>query len=198
MAENAMGFIPGTGAGALVLEDLETALERGATIYAEVLGGEVNSGGQRSGGTMTAPSSEGVIRCINTALEDSKISADEVDGICGHLTSTMADPLEVKNWSEALGRSGKDFPYINALKSMIGHCLGAAGSIELVGTVLQLYNSYFHGSLNIDDLHPEIEKYADKSKIPQQTVNFDGEIIAKASFGFGDINACLILKKWRN
>lgn len=197
MSEDAFGFVPGTGAGALVLEDYETAVERGAKIYAEILGGEVNSGGQRSGGTMTAPSSEGVKRCILTSLANSNIGKNDIDGICGHLTSTMADPLEIRNWSEALDRKGKDFPYVNALKSMIGHCLGAAGSIELVATVLQLYNSYFHGSLNINHLHPEIEKYADAEKIPQQCINFDGEIIAKASFGFGDINACLILKKWK-
>ncbi|MEQ9426681.1 MAG: beta-ketoacyl-[acyl-carrier-protein] synthase family protein [Cyclobacteriaceae bacterium] len=197
MSVDAAGFVPGTGAGALVLEDLDIALDRGATIYAEILGGEVNSGGQRNGGTMTAPSSEGVTRCINTALSVSGISSNDIDGICGHLTSTMADPLEIKNWSEALNRTGKEFPYINAMKSMIGHCLGAAGSIELVGTVLQLRGGYFHGSLNSETLHPDVEKYADKSRIPQRTINFDGEIIAKASFGFGDINACLILKKWK-
>ncbi len=198
MSKDAVGFVPGTGAGALVLEELEQAKRRGVKIYAEILGGEVNSGGQRSGGTMTAPSPEGVKRCIATALKDSNIGVNDIDGICGHLTSTMADPLEIKNWSEALNRKGKDFPYINALKSMIGHCLGAAGSIELAATALQLHNSYFHGSLNTGELHPEIEKYAHRSKIPEQCINFDGEIIAKASFGFGDINACLMLKKWRD
>ncbi len=195
---DASGFVPGTGSGALVLEDLESALERGAKIYSEVLGGEVNSGGQRNGGTMTAPSSVGVKKCIKTAIANSEIDSNEIDGVCGHLTSTMADILEIKNWSEALGRRGEEFPYINSLKSMIGHCLGAAGSIELVAVVLQLHKNFFHGSLNLSEIHPEIEKYVDKSKIPKQTVNFAGEIIAKASFGFGDINACIILKKWRN
>lgn len=198
MSEDASGFVPGTGSGALVLEDLDSALERGARIYAEVLGGEVNSGGQRNGGTMTAPSSTGVQRCIKSAISNSEIEPSEIDGICGHLTSTMADTLEIKNWVEAIGRSGKDFPLVNALKSMIGHCLGAAGSIELVAVVLQLHKNFFHGSLNVSKLHPEIEKIVDKSRIPQQSVNFAGEIIAKASFGFGDINACIILKKWRN
>jgi 3-oxoacyl-(acyl-carrier-protein) synthase len=198
MSVDAAGFIPGTGSGAIVIEDLESALQRGVKIYCEILGGDVNSGGQRNGGTMTAPSNEGVQRCINKAIKESNISKEQIDGICGHLTSTMADPYEIKNWSIALGVGREDFPYINALKSMIGHCLGAGGSIELVAAILQLHNSFFHGSLNIDKLHPEIEKYVDKSKIPQQTINFEGEIIAKASFGFGDVNACLILKKWNN
>src|SRR5579872_2809281 len=109
MSATAGGFVPGSGAGALVLEDLDFALARGAKIYAEVLGGSCNSGGQRSGGSMTAPNSEGVMRCVDLAIRESGISPDDIDLISGHLTATMADKLEIQNWSQVLGRSGKDF-----------------------------------------------------------------------------------------
>ncbi|MBW2600087.1 MAG: beta-ketoacyl-[acyl-carrier-protein] synthase family protein, partial [Deltaproteobacteria bacterium] len=126
MSASANGFVPGAGGAVLVLEDLETALDRGAKIYAEILGGVVNSGGQRNGGSMTAPNPEGVQRCIKEAVADSGISSDEIDAINGHLTATFADPSEINNWSRALNRGPEDFPYINSTKSMIGHCLGAA------------------------------------------------------------------------
>ena len=119
MSETAAGFVPGSGAGALVLESLESALERKATIYAEVLGGDINSGGQRNGGTLTAPNSEAVQRCITNALVDAQISSNEIDLINGHLTATSKDALEIENWTKALQRKGTQFPYINSLKSMV-------------------------------------------------------------------------------
>jgi len=196
MSATASGFVPGSGAGALVLESLDSALERGAAIYAEVLGGSVNSGGQRNGGTMTAPNSEAVQRCITDAISDADIKAGDIDAINGHLTATVKDPVEVKNWSEALNRKGKNFPYINSLKSMIGHCLAASGAIESVATVLQLKESFIFPSINSEDVHEDIEAIIDTSKIPQKTIYTDLNIIAKASFGFGDVNGCVIFKKY--
>jgi 3-oxoacyl-(acyl-carrier-protein) synthase len=197
LSATASGFVPGSGAGALVLETLESALERGATIYAEILGGHINSGGQRNSGSMTAPNTEGIERCIRAALVNASIEAKEIDAISGHLTSTMGDPGEIAAWTKALGLSGKSFPYISSLKSMIGHCLSAAGAVESVAAILQLYNGFLHPSLNCEDLHPEIEKLIDKSCIPTEYLyEPDLKIIAKASFGFGDVNSCVIFKKW--
>lgn len=196
MSITASGFVPGSGAGALVLEDLETALARGARIYAEVLGGNINSGGQRGLGTMTAPNPTAVKKCIKSALENAGIEASLIDAINGHLTATSKDSLEIQNWSEALGRKGIDFPYINSLKSMIGHCLSAAGSIESVASVLQLHHGFIFPNINCEDLHPEISSIVDASKIPQQLLETELNIIAKASFGFGDVNGCVILKKY--
>jgi 3-oxoacyl-(acyl-carrier-protein) synthase len=198
MSVSASGFVPGSGAGALVLEDLETALERGATIYAEVLGGNVNSGGQRGLGTMTAPNPFAVQKCIQNALTNAGISANEVDAINGHLTATSKDSLEIQNWSEALGRKGKDFPYINSLKSMVGHCLSGAGSIESVASVLQLHHGFVFPNINCDDLHPEITTIIDESRVPEQLIEKELNIIAKASFGFGDVNGCVIFKKYKS
>ena len=93
MSATASGFVPGSGAGALVIEDLETALSRGARIYAEILGGNVNSGGQRGLGTMTAPNPVAVQKCILNAIENAGIHANQIDAINGHLTATSKDSL---------------------------------------------------------------------------------------------------------
>lgn len=198
MSATAAGFVPGSGAGALVIEDLNSALERGATIYAEILGGNVNSGGQRGNGSMTAPNSTAVQRCIADALNISGVSPTDVDAINGHLTATTKDSLEIENWTKALNRNGNDFPYINSLKSMTGHCLSAAGSIESVAAVLQLHEGFLFGNTNCEDLHPEITALIDPSKVLFKTITIDLNIIAKASFGFGDVNACVLFKKYKN
>jgi 3-oxoacyl-(acyl-carrier-protein) synthase len=196
LSATASGFVPGSGAGALVLETLASAQKRGARIYAEVLGGAINSGGQQQGGTMTAPNRLGIIRCIQDAMQQAGITAREIDAISGHLTSTMFDPIEVEQWTIALERSGMDFPYISSLKSMIGHCLSAAGAIESVAVVLELVHSFLHPSLNCEDLHPEVSKLIDPDRIPQQMIETPLNIIAKSSFGFGDVNSCVLFKKY--
>jgi len=196
MSETASGFVPGSGAGALVLEDLESALLRGAKIYGEILGGNVNSGGQRGTGTMTAPNPIAVQKCISKAIETSGISANAIDAINGHLTATSKDSLEIQNWSTALKRKGSEFPYINSLKSMIGHCLAGAGSIESVATVLQLKEGFVFPNTNCSDLNPKITEIIDQSCIPQKLIKKDLNIIIKASFGFGDVNGCVVFKKY--
>jgi 3-oxoacyl-(acyl-carrier-protein) synthase len=116
--------------------------------------------------------------------------ADEVDTINGHLTATSKDSLEIENWSEALGRSGIKFILIR--KSMIGHCLSAAGSIESIAAVLQLHQGFIFPNINCEDLNPEITSIIDVSRIPQKLIETELNIIAKASFGFGDVNGCII------
>lgn len=198
MSATAFGFVPGSGAGALLLESLESALERGVEIYAEVLGGAVNSGGQRNGGTMTAPNSRSVQACIRAAVQNAGIQAGDIDLINGHLTATIKDPDEVQSWAAALERKGKDFPFIHSLKSMIGHCISGAGSIESVAAVLGLKKNFIFPSINCEDVHPEILSVIDEQKIPRKTIeNADVQIVAKAGFGFGDVNACVIFKKYR-
>jgi len=195
MSATAGGFIAGSGAGILLLENLDTAIARGARIYAEVLGGAVNCGGHRSGGSMTAPNLAGVRRCISQAISDADINPSEVDLINGHLTATGADPREVENWSVALGRGPDDFPLIHSTKSMIGHALGAAGALESVASLLMLRGGYVHPSINCEDVHPEIERF--EASIPH-TLREMPELntIIKSGFGFGDVNACIVFRKW--
>ncbi len=198
MSASASGFVPGAGAGAMVLESLDSALARNATIYAEVLGGEINSGGQRQGGSLTAPNSNAVQRCITKAMENSGITANQIDVINGHLTATVKDSTEIENWTKALNRRGANFPYINATKSLIGHCLAASGSIECVASIIQLKEQFVAPNINCEDLHPEIEALIGTSKIPANKVNREFDIIAKSSFGFGDVNSCVIFKRYKN
>lgn len=196
MSASAAGFIPGSGAGLLMLESLDSAQARGARIYAEVAGGHVNSGGQRGGGSMTAPNPEGVIGCIRTALAVAGVAAGEVAAINGHLTATFADPYELENWRRALDVDAGRLPPINATKSMIGHALGAAGGLECVAAVLQLHHGFLHGSLNCEDLHPKIEPF--RASVVRETRAFDGRVLAKSSFGFGDVNGCVIFRAWKH
>lgn len=196
MSASASGFVPGSGAGAFVIEDLESALARGARIYCEILGGNINSGGQRGLGTMTAPNPIAVQKCITDAMANAGISANEIDLINGHLTATSKDALEIENWTKALNRSGANFPFINSLKSMVGHCLSAAGSIESVAAVLQIYHNFIFPNINCDDLNLDIIKLIDADKIPQKMIKKIINIVAKASFGFGDVNGCVIFKKY--
>ncbi len=197
MSATASGFVPGSGAGALLLESLTSATARGATIYGEILGGAMNAGGQRGTGSMTAPNNEAVQRCIKDAVENAGIKAEEIDLINGHLTATIKDAAEINNWSAALNRKGNNFPYIHSLKGMTGHCLGAAGAIESVAALLGLYHGFIFPSINCEDLHPDITAIISTEKIPQKLIETNSlQVIAKASFGFGDINSCIIFKKY--
>lgn len=196
MSATSSGFVPSGGSGALVLESLESAQQRGAKIYAEILGGEFNSGGQRGTGSMTAPNSEAVVKCIQDAVRNANIHPDEIDLISGHLTSTKGDPIEVRNWVRALGRSGKDFPYINSPKSLIGHSIAGAGSIELVACALQIKNNFIHPSLNTEEIHPEILSEIFGGCIPNSCLEREVNTIIKANFGFGDLNCAIVLRKF--
>jgi 3-oxoacyl-(acyl-carrier-protein) synthase len=195
MSASASGFVPGSGAGVLLLESLDAALARGARIHAEVAGGFVNCGGHRGGGSMTAPNPDGVRRCIRAALDDAGIRPDEVDAINGHLTATGADPREVRAWADALERAPGRLPPVTSTKSMIGHALGAAGAIESVAAVVMLGDRFVHPSINCEDVHPEIAPWAEA--IPHVAREMpELRVVAKAGFGFGDVNACLVFRRF--
>ncbi|MEJ2162719.1 MAG: beta-ketoacyl synthase N-terminal-like domain-containing protein [Robiginitalea sp.] len=197
LSATASGFVPSSGAGALLLESLESALERNAPIYAEYLGGDVNCGGHRSGGSMTASNNRAVQRCISRSLSDANITPEEIDAINGHLTATTKDAVEVSNWCEALGRYGSDFPFINSFKDVLGHGLAASGSMECVAAILQINAGVLFGNHNAEDLHPEVSGLIDPEKVPTRTITRQSQIIAKASLGFGDVNACVIFKNYK-
>ncbi|MCL7958655.1 MAG: beta-ketoacyl-[acyl-carrier-protein] synthase family protein [marine benthic group bacterium] len=195
LSASAGGFVPGSGAGILHLESLESAEARGARVYAEVLGGALNCGGHRSGGSMTAPNPVSVRRVIAQAIADAEIDREEIDLINGHLTATGADPNEVAAWADALDATPETFPVINSTKSMIGHGLGAAGALESVACILMLRGGFAHPSLNCEDVHPKIEPWA--ASIPHGTREMPGlRTIIKSGFGFGDVNACVIFRCW--
>ncbi len=196
MSESAAGFVPAAGAGILILESLEHAQKRNARIFAEITGCHINSGGQRNGGSMTLFNPEKAVKCIESAISDAGITGKDADLICGHLTGTKADPDEIKIWKKAL-MLNNDFPYINSLKSMTGHLIGAAGAVELIAAGLQLYHGFIHPSLNCEDIHEDIADTWPLDKIASEP-DFDYNLkhVVKASFGFGDVNACVVLKKY--
>lgn len=198
MSKHSAGFVPAGGAGALILETLESAEKREATILAEVIGVARNCGGQRGGGSMTAPNPEAAIECIKDSIAVADIHASEIDLISGHLTSTMADPLEISNWVEALGLPKNELPPINTPKSMIGHCISAAGSLEAVACVLQLKDQFIHKNINLDEdsIHDKISELYPVEKIPLTSVKKEIGTIIKSNFGFGDVNCSLVFRKF--
>ena len=196
LSASACGFVPAAGAGALMLENLTSARARGARIYGEVAGAFVNSGGHRNGGTMTFGNPEGVRRVIRGALCVAQTCPEEIDLISGHLTSTGGDAFEAANWRCALELPPERFPLLNAPKSLTGHALGAAGAIECVACVLQLHGGFVHPSINCDDFHPEIAWCG--PSVPRQAIERDLRVIVKASFGFGDVNSCVVFRSYSN
>ena len=144
---------------------------------------------------MTAPNPVSVRRVIGQAIADAEIDREEIDVINGHLTATGADPNEVAAWADALEATPETFPVINSTKSMIGHGLGAAGALESVACILMLRGGFAHPSLNCEDVHPRIEPWA--GSIPHETREMpELRTIIKSGFGFGDVNACVIFRRW--
>jgi 3-oxoacyl-(acyl-carrier-protein) synthase len=194
LSATACGFVPAAGAGVVMVESLESALKRGARIYAEIAGAAVNCGGQRNGGTMTLGNPEGVRRAIRAALHDGDLQPEEIDLISGHLTGTIGDPLELRNWRCALELPDDRFPYVNAPKSLFGHALGAAGAIESVAAILQLVQGFIHPSRNCEDLHPDLAWC--EPRIARSAIETPLRVVAKASFGFGDVNSCILFRNF--
>lgn len=193
LSASAAGLVPAGGAGALVLERMTDAVKRGAPILCEVLGAAANSGAQAQGGSMTAQNPFATRQCVEAALEHAGIQPSDIDAVSGHLTATQADPAEVACWSDVLQRRGQAFPWLNAPKSIWGHALTASGAIELVACVIQLQRGFLHASLNCEDVHPSIADLIDPRRIVREPTLVPLRMMAKASFGFGDVNACVLL-----
>jgi 3-oxoacyl-[acyl-carrier-protein] synthase II len=186
------GFVLGEGAGAIVLETLEHAQARGATIYAEVIGGGLSSDAHH----MTAPHPEGigVIEVMKNCLENAGIKPEDVDHINTHGTSTpLGDVAELKAISKVFGDHAKNIN-INSTKSMTGHLLGAAGAIESIASILAMKHSLVPPTINhttVDEnINPELNLTLNKA---QQR---DIKVAMSNTFGFGGHNACVAFKKF--
>jgi 3-oxoacyl-(acyl-carrier-protein) synthase len=110
------------------------------------------------------------------------------------LTGTEGDVKEIRCLSAALDRKLAEMPWVNATKSLIGHGIGAAGSMECVSTVLQLVNGFLHPSINCEDFHPEIVEL--EPRVPKSALRAPCRVALKTSFGFGDVNACIVFRRW--
>jgi len=186
------GFVLGEGAGALILEDLDHALARGAKIYAEVIGGGLSSDAYH----LTAPHPDGlgVIRVMENCLKDSGISPEDVDAINTHGTSTpLGDVAELKAISTVFGDHAPNIN-INSTKSMTGHLLGAAGAIEAIASTLSIVNGIVPPTINHSVVDERIDGRLNLTL--NQAQKRDVTIAMSNTFGFGGHNACVVLKKY--
>ena len=186
------GFVLGEGGGALVLEDLDHALKRGAKIYAEVIGGGLSSDAYH----MTAPHPEGVgvVRVMENCLRDARIEAKDVDAINTHGTSTpLGDVAELKAISKVFGAHASHIS-INSTKSMTGHLLGAAGAVEAISSVMSIREGIIPPTINHVNVDENIDSSLDLTL--NSPTKRDVNIAMSNTFGFGGHNACVVLKKY--
>ncbi|GAA0596013.1 beta-ketoacyl-ACP synthase I [Paenochrobactrum glaciei] len=186
--KNRDGFVIAGGAGVLVLEDLETALARGAKIYGEVVG----YGATSDGYDMVAPSGEGALRCMQMALSTVK---GKIDYINPHATSTPAgDAPEIESIRKIFG-SGDNCPPIAATKSLTGHSLGATGVQEAIYSLLMMHNNFICESAHIEEIDPA---FADMPIVRKRIDNAEINTVLSNSFGFGGTNATLVFQRYQD
>ncbi len=184
------GFVTSEGAGMLILEELDHARARQAKVYAEILG---------YGSTCDAyhpvaplPSGESAKHCMNLSIKDAGLSPDDIDHINAHGTSTVANDLtETIAIKDLFGRHAKDLP-ITANKSMIGHMWGAAGAVEAIFAAKTLEQGIIPPTINLENPDPD----CDLDYVPGSLRHADVRTVLSNSFGFGGINACIVLKKY--
>ncbi|AAU22784.1 beta-ketoacyl-ACP synthase II [Bacillus sp. FSL W8-0445] len=188
--KNRDGFVMGEGAGIVVLEELEHALNRGATIYAEVVG--YGSTGDAYHITAPAPNGEGGVRAMKEAIKDAGLSPVDIDYINAHGTSTpYNDKFETIAIKEVFGEHAYKLA-VSSTKSMTGHLLGAAGGIEAIFSVLAIKEGIIPPTINIET--PDED--CDLDYVPDQARRQDVNVVLSNSLGFGGHNATLIFKKY--
>ncbi len=185
------GFVMGEGSGVIILESMESALKRGAKIYAEIIGYGMSSDAYHI--TTPAPEGEGAARCMKASLKDAGIEPEKVSYINAHGTSTKyGDELETAAIKTVFGEHAYKL-CVSSTKSMTGHLLGAAGGVEAIFSTLSIYNSIVPPTINLENPDPE----CDLDYAPNKAKQMDVEYAMSNSFGFGGTNACLIFKKYR-
>lgn len=186
---NREGFVLGEGAGIIVLESLEHALERDARIYAEVLGHAASSDALH----IATPDEEGLgaQNAMRWALEDAQLLPERVDYINAHGTGTRVnDPTETRAIKRVFGKTAYQIP-VSSTKSMIGHCMGAAGTLEAIACVKSLQEGVLHPTINLETPDPE----CDLDYIPLESREVNIQTALSNSFGLGGQNACLVMGK---
>jgi 3-oxoacyl-[acyl-carrier-protein] synthase II len=189
---NREGFILSEGAGALVVESLEHALRRGAHIYAEIIGHSATSDAFHI--AQPDPDADGAIRTMRWALGDAGIAPSEIDYINAHGTSTpLNDATETKAIKAVFGKHAYKLA-VSSTKSMIGHAMGASGTLEAIACVLTIMHGWIHPTINYTTPDPECDLDYVPNSARQQNVRYT----LSNSFGLGGQNACLILKKFED
>jgi 3-oxoacyl-[acyl-carrier-protein] synthase II len=182
------GFVMGEGAGILILEEWDRALERGATIYAEVLGAASTADAHHI--TAPDPSGQGAIRCMELALEDAGVSASEVSHINAHGTSTPLNDLAESLAMHAV--FGDQVPPVTSIKGHLGHSLAAAGALEGVASVMTLINQTIPPTAGTTKVDPEVGL----DVVIGAPRSADIEVILSNSFGFGGHNGSVVFRRF--
>jgi 3-oxoacyl-[acyl-carrier-protein] synthase II len=186
------GFVVGEGSGILIIEALEHALDRGARIYAEIIGYGLTGDGYHM--TSPAPDGDGAVRCMQDALADAGLDYKQIDYINAHGTSTELNDLYE---TRAIKTVFKEHAYslaVSSTKSMTGHLLGGAGGVETVFTALTVYKDTIPPTINYENQAEE----CDLDYVPNKVRKAVVENAMTNSFGFGGTNATLILTKYKN
>jgi 3-oxoacyl-[acyl-carrier-protein] synthase II len=184
------GFVMGEGSGILFLEELDSALARGARIYAEIVGYAMTCDAYHI--TAPVPDGRGATRAIALALKDAGLSPEAVSYINAHGTSTPAnDVTETRAIKKALGSHAYDL-VVSSTKSMTGHLLGGSGGIEAVATVMAIANDQVPPTINLENPDPE----CDLDYVPHQSRALTVNVALSNSFGFGGHNVTLAFKKY--
>jgi 3-oxoacyl-[acyl-carrier-protein] synthase II len=187
---NRDGMVIADGAGILILEELKQAKARGATIFAEILG----FGASCDAFHVTAPNSQGQARAIFSALDDAKLSVNDIHYINAHGTGTqLNDRMETETIKSVFGSRAYDIP-ITAQKSMTGHAIGAAGAMEIIATALSLHHDLLLPTINLETPDPA----CDLDYVPDAARNKTIYIALSNHFAFGGANAALVLSKYLN
>ena len=183
------GFVPGEGAGIIILESEESARRRGVDYQVELAG----FGSSADAHHLVMPDADGAgpIRAINWALEDAGIAPDELDYVNAHGTSTpLNDASETKALKIALGEAARDVP-ISSTKSMIGHIFGGAGGLESIAAIRSITDGKIHPTINYTTPDPD----CDLDYVPNEARETNINAVLKNSFGFGGQNACLVFRR---
>ncbi|MBM7623826.1 beta-ketoacyl-ACP synthase II [Sporohalobacter salinus] len=185
------GFVMGEGSGILILESLESALERGAKIYGEVIG--YGMSGDAYHVTAPDPEGDGAARSMQMAIDNSGLDIEEIDYINAHGTSTPPnDKLETKAIKNVFGDLAYDLA-VSSTKSMTGHLLGAAGGIEAIASLMAIDNGVIPPTINYEHEDPE----CDLNYVPNKAKELDVNVALSNSLGFGGHNATLIFTKYQ-
>lgn len=184
------GFVLGEGAGMVILEELERARKRGAQIYGELIGYGSSADAYRI--TDIHPEGRGAVSCIKMALRDAELNPEEIDYINAHGTSTAVnDRVETMGIKQALGEASKDSP-VSSIKSMMGHLIAAAGSVEAITCLQAINNDVMPPTINYETPDPD----CDLDYIPNQAREKKVKNALSNSFGFGGQNISLIFSAY--
>jgi 3-oxoacyl-[acyl-carrier-protein] synthase II len=184
------GFVMGEGAGILVLEELEQAKNRGAKIYAEIIGYGLNSDAYHI--TSPSQSGEGAAKCMNVAIKDADINPEQIQYVNAHGTSTKyGDEIETTAIKRVFGDHAYKF-CVSSTKSMIGHLLGASGGVEAVICALSIRDKIVPPTINLDNP----DEGCDLDYVPHKARALDLNIAMSNSFGFGGTNGCIIIRRF--